>query len=637
MTEPRAATPDTPLGTPTPVRLPSSGAAINHPAIDPAHHPQAAIHPAMASAHQAHPTPGHQPAVHQPHTTAPPPRRPTATGPADQADATAGPAHQTHAAACLPHPSQATIDIPHPFQATSRPHQTHPTIGRPYLDATTGQTHQPPATASPPHPSHATVGPAHQAHATTGFPHQAQATTGQAHQAHPTTGPAQAHATAGLPHPSHATTGQSHQAHGTVGLTRQPVIGQASGHGHAARTHQAAARDAAFAAPTTAPLGAPAATGGQPAWTTPAPPADTNRPTRSPAPPDADRPNPIRRLLGEITALRIMCWQLVLIAAVLVVGEPWYVIAAVAVASLLVLALTAVRRRGRWLHEWVMAWSTYLARRRVCELSTDAGPALLRHLSPESTGINATVNGEPVFMVSQPTGLTAVLLPRSTARDLTKAIPPPEDLLPPTDEQALAFAVRVVHHAGVKRDRPPRVWIALQALRTVDAHRDAEVTLALGNAIRRAHRQLRRDGLPTRTLAEPELLGTLAALSHTNSGRGQVQEHWHHWRSGTIRQATFRLTGWADLPPNVAGQLLRWLLTAAPGAAITVAITATRPPDRTDTVVEAALRVATMAVPTLTSATLELTRLARERGITLERLDGRHTTGVAATLPLGAL
>ncbi|WP_436501639.1 type VII secretion protein EccE [Actinokineospora sp. HUAS TT18] len=431
-----------------------------------------------------------------------------------------------------------------------------------------------------------------------------------------------------------------------VRLPSSPTIGQATAQPAAQAPRQSAAPVRLPVAHAVSQRAAPAAVR-LPAAQTIAQVVNQRQATAAPAwtavPAAQPRPAPRRKPVTErlrspsrSTALRIMCWQLVIVSAVLAIGRPWYVITAVTVGCLLLLALTVTRIRGRWPHEWAIAWTAYLVRRRAEDLPADAGPALLRHLAPEATGITATVNAEPVFMLSQAAGLIAVLQPRSTARDLTKAIPTPGAMLPPADEQSLAFAVRVVHHAGVKRDRPPRVWVALQALRTVDTHRDSEVQLALGNALRRVRRQLRRAGLPTRTLPEPEVLGTLAALSHTNAGRGKLREHWQHWRSGPIHQAAFRLDGWADLAPDVAAQLLRWLLTAAPGASITVSVTARRLPDRGDTEVDATVRIATMGEATLAEAGKELTRLAQERGITLNRLDGHHTHGLADTLPLGS-
>lgn len=400
---------------------------------------------------------------------------------------------------------------------------------------------------------------------------------------------------------------------------------------HAAGASRAAARDAALTALSAARTVAPLRPAPMPVRA-----AARLQPLR-PAPSPPAKPGCRAGLLGGIGVPQIICWQLVLIAVLLVLDQAWPAITLIILGALVVLALTAVRVRGRWLYQWVTLWSTYLLRDRAATLpaGTEAGSALLRLFSPEATGITGEVNDEPVFMISRAAGITAVLQPRVTNRELTRALPPPERLLPPAGEQALAFAVQIVHHAGVQRDRPPRVWVALQALRTVDVHRDADVQRALGNAIRRVQCQLRRDGRPARTLAEQETLGTLAALAHVNADRGQVHEDWRTWQSGPIAQVTFQLTGWADLATPAASQLVRWLLTATPGVAVTVAVTAHRSPTRAESEVRATLRLAATSPATLDAAATQLSRRTQEHGISPDRLDARHATGVAATLPLG--
>jgi hypothetical protein len=56
---------------------------------------------------------------------------------------------------------------------------------------------------------------------------------------------------------------------------------------------------------------------------------------------------------------------------------------------------------------------------------------------------------------------------------------------------------------------------------------------------------------------------------------------------------------------------------------------------RTGRATEAVVRLAATDPRALDGAADQVARLARERGIVLERLDGRHRAGVAATLPLG--
>ncbi|MFC3453017.1 type VII secretion protein EccE [Amycolatopsis speibonae] len=397
---------------------------------------------------------------------------------------------------------------------------------------------------------------------------------------------------------------------------------------YAAPAARAAAREAALAT-----LNAARQAERRPQWAASAPvPAPAyGSPPDPPAPASGRRPG----RLGGIGVPQIICWQLVLVALVLVAGRPWPLVAAVITAAVVVLALTAVRVRGRWLYAWLGSASGYLLRDRDRDLRTagEAGRALLRLLSPEAQGSTGEIGDETVFMVSRADGITAVLQPKSAARE--RPMPSPLTLLPPSREQDLDVAAQVIHHVGADRSRPPRGWVALQALRTVELHRDADVRQALGNTVRRVRRQLRRDGLPVRALAENEVLGTLASLAHVTAGRARIREEWRLWHSGQIGQATFRIDGWGALSPALAAELPRRLLAAAPRAAVTLAVTARRNAAETEPQVTAAIRVAAAGAHAVEHAVRDLELTARRCGLTLERLDGRHAKGVAATLPLG--
>ncbi|KFU75255.1 type VII secretion protein EccE [Amycolatopsis lurida] len=398
---------------------------------------------------------------------------------------------------------------------------------------------------------------------------------------------------------------------------------------YAAPAARAAAREAALAALTAArqaeqrPLGFAAVP-------VPAPVPGTPRPN----PP---APVPVRRSgrFGGIGVPQIVCWQLVLVALVLVAGRPWPLAAVVVTAAVVVLALTTVRIRGRWLYAWLGSASGYLTRDRDRDLRNagEAGRALLRLLSPEATGTAGEIGDETVFMVSRADGITAVLQPKSAARE--QPMPSPLMLLPPAREQTSDVAAQVIHHVGADRSRPPRGWVALQALRTVDVHRDGDVRQALGNTVRRVRRQLRRDGLPVRALAENEVLGVLASLAHVTAGRARIREDWRFWHSGPICQATFRLDGWDTLSPVLTADLSRRLLAAAPGSAVTLAVTARRSTAETEPRVSASIRIAAAGPQAVEHAVRDLELAARRGGLTLDRLDGRHAKGVAATLPLG--
>ena len=137
-------------------------------------------------------------------------------------------------------------------------------------------------------------------------------------------------------------------------------------------------------------------------------------------------------------------------------------------------------------------------------------------------------------------------------------------------------------------------------------------------------------------LDESDVLASIGALAHANAGRGQVRERWSTWAAGPVLQAGVRLTGYASLPHPLAQSLVDTVLGTATGAAQTLAITVTAPPDGPEPIqYDAVLRVAASHPATLDSAITVLTSLARSFGVEPERLDGRHSTGLAATLPLG--
>ncbi|MGH3715506.1 MAG: hypothetical protein ACRDT4_18895, partial [Micromonosporaceae bacterium] len=149
-----------------------------------------------------------------------------------------------------------------------------------------------------------------------------------------------------------------------------------------------------------------------------------------------------------------------------------------------------------------------------------------------------------------------------------------------------------------------------------------------------------------------------------------AQEHWDVWWSESIAQACFVIKKWPSLD-SPAGQQLISQLTSVPSLATTVSLAARRvpppvleqpAPDRPDdkpdsgrspsaekkpkkqpppayhhdeVTVELAVRIAAPNPQRLASVSSALVERAKKCGARLERLDGQHARGVAATLPLG--
>ncbi|MGW0521063.1 type VII secretion protein EccE [Crossiella sp. NPDC003009] len=314
----------------------------------------------------------------------------------------------------------------------------------------------------------------------------------------------------------------------------------------------------------------------------------------------------------------------------LAIGRPWPLATALGVGAAL-LACTAIRVRGRWLTTLLATRLRHLLRRRAHDLgATEHDPAtLLDLLAPASRIRTATIGGVAAGLLSHPDELVVVLRPRAADHEFLRAAAA-DALLPDPDPAMPEFGARLVLHTGPARDRPPRTWLAVRALRDPDVFRDEDLTTALANTVRRVLRRLTRAGLPADALAEEDLRAVLPALTHTGSGRGETREDWRFWRAGAVTQAGFRLAGYAQLSTVDRGPLLQRLLAAAPGVAITVAVTTGE-----DREPAAVLRIAATTGAVVDAAATDLTYLGERFGVRLERLDGQHARALAATMPIG--
>jgi hypothetical protein len=354
---------------------------------------------------------------------------------------------------------------------------------------------------------------------------------------------------------------------------------------------------------------------------------------RRPAPPRSGRG---RGYVGHLDVTQAICWQLAVLAVIFTINQPTPVLVTAAATAGLVVVLTAVRVRGRWLYQLAALAIAYVHRdhRRDLPESASKTPALLDHLVPGATAAATETSHGPAMTVSQPDGLAAILQPTIQHGDLIPALPPPAALLPAGEGTAgHYYGAQTIFHAGVSRTGPPRVWVSVQAVRTVDTPRDEELTLVLRNALRRVRRAVARAGVPVEPLAEEAGFAVVAGLAHVTGGRNEIREDWRFWRTGAVSQATFRIDGLDRLPDP--RRMVADMFALTSGVAVTVALGARsgRAGIRTGGV----LRLAATTEAAVRAAHAAVTARAVPPGIRLTRLDGTHVSGVAASLPIGVI
>ncbi|MDA3647209.1 hypothetical protein LZ318_12890 [Saccharopolyspora indica] len=356
--------------------------------------------------------------------------------------------------------------------------------------------------------------------------------------------------------------------------------------------------------------------------------------THPPAAPAAGRmrPGPVGPVAGNQPRRKrwkpgtgqLLCWQFALLIVALSLRQPWPVVAAaVAVAAGLVTA-SAVRLRGRWLYELILLGCRFLLRTRRHDLPERSGTAyaLLGALLPGSTTRTVETGQGPVMAISHDQGLTAIIRPRTLTPAQLSSFPSPAELLSGDVQE---FGVQIVFHAGAQPGTPIRLWLAVHAPRTVGTATDEELALALRNRLRRIRRALQRAGVVADPLPEDLALAELTGLAHVTGGRTAIREDWRAWRTGPVSQACFAIEPAADLRV-----LINTLLGRPSGLAVTVTLSA--PPGAATGLL---LRLAAATGPALEAAADRLTNVLSRNGFHLTRLDGTHSSGVAASLPIG--
>ncbi|MFI7552601.1 type VII secretion protein EccE [Micromonospora sediminimaris] len=458
------------------------------------------------------------------------------------------------------------------------------------------------------------------------------------------------------------------------GAAPAPTLG-GTGPGHAWATQRGQGRatvgtayTSRAAAAASAAVAAPAARAPQSRAGAQAPAAPTGQAVAEGAAGDAAaipvvRPHRRQPRVGGIHVAQLVAWQAGAAAVLAATPHGLPLTVAVAAATVLVLAPTMVRHQGRWLHQWLAVWWAYRGRsRRLVGAGSDGPWQLLSHLESTVELDQVEIDDQPAVLLTHRGGLSAVLEVDPTEGALLmgapQALPSPVALLPAADPKtpvvtvqvliqvtpapraraaAVDRAYRELTNGGVPASR--QAWVVLHAPRTPDFHADRDLRPALTAAIRRTRRQLRQERATARLLNQDEVLAAVAQLTHLTGGatestdRPLARESWRSWTVQGVPQSCHRLLAW----PSRAWQidpLLRGIPAAAGVVSISVARENDRPGDD-DALVEVAFRLIGTDPAALATADRALDQAIRDHGGRLQRLDGEHAHGVAATLPLG--
>ncbi|GIJ26502.1 hypothetical protein Vqi01_16640 [Micromonospora qiuiae] len=338
--------------------------------------------------------------------------------------------------------------------------------------------------------------------------------------------------------------------------------------------------------------------------------------------------------------------QVALAAIVAALGRGTLPVLAAALSAAVLLALAWCRIRQRWLYEWLGIGLGYLTRRRA--IAAKAGPrALLDLVHPGGVLRSVELAGSPVALLDDPDGLVALLEigdPADLLGDGAQQLPSPTCLLPTSSEPAPSVRVQLVlagaaapavgvgngaaatsyrqltdgHLAGWER-----AVLAVRVSR-IQGWPEEALRQVLVGAVRRLVRRLAP--MAVRPLGEEPTLRILAEFAHYD-GR-EVRESWQVVRAGGLLQTTFRLQRWpaADVAPLLVPRLL-----TLPATATTVSLHAES--DRTAST-GLTVRLSAVTAAELSAAARALRRVVATGGGAVERLDGAHLAGLAATLPL---
>lgn len=375
------------------------------------------------------------------------------------------------------------------------------------------------------------------------------------------------------------------------------------------------------------------------------------------------RPQPARprdRLLG-MHVLQVVALEIGLLVIAALGRERLAILIPCVLAALVVIVLAVGRYRGRWLYEWLFLRLRYWTRQRSHQLNESPE----RAAAPFARGVvldQIDLDGVPVGVLKHAGGFVAVVEPRtdeSTGGTTVAAqLPPLGDMLPASTENAPQVSLQVLVHtvpapgltsvddaaatsyaelAGGAIPVQRRALIAIQAQHTVGSFIAADLEGALVNALRRIRRKLDKAGFIVNTLSRAELgreFGEASAseLTVDDAPIEPVREAWRSWHAGSTRHVTYRIVGWPNLADETGARLIEHI-SSAPTLDTTVSLAARNVAGQVE--IEAAVRLRGESDVAHETVRTALTEVVERCGATLQRLDGQHGFGMAASVPLG--
>jgi type VII secretion protein EccE len=333
-------------------------------------------------------------------------------------------------------------------------------------------------------------------------------------------------------------------------------------------------------------------------------------------------------------AVRVALWQVAVVAIVVgVSGRPGGFVLGGAL-----LAVTAVRVRGRWLDEWVGAYLRFRRRRSRRRARPPAGP--LDDVAPRlEVRTHTDRSGTVVGLVTDGTSWTVVLRvepPPSSFPDLLDRLAGTLDHpdVRVAEVQLVSWAVPTPDGEGAWRV----YWVAVRFApgsdpAAVAARGGGETGAVRATAVAalRLATSLRQAGGTVRVLGGEELRAEVSTSLGAEPGSA-VRERWWAWSAGPLHHACYALRRPPRLPSAVAG-MLGW--RARPPALTTcVSLGFARTGRAARVRTRVLLRV---AVPADAGGPAVRAALRRAVGGVRGRLvpmDGAHALGVRATVPL---